>query len=87
MHTTTKHSIVLAALLALTILGYASQVWAKSLKLGVHKNKIINGFEAELRGDYQVNNGTPQVASQRSWTTSTFPWARPSRFACRTASH
>ena len=58
MHTTRKHLIALAALLVLTALG-SSQLWAQSLELGVHKNKIINGFEAELRGDYQENNGVP----------------------------
>ena len=59
MHTTRKHLIALAALLALTALGSANQIWAQSLELGVHKNKIINGIEAELRGDYQENNGVP----------------------------
>src|SRR5512142_2521009 len=58
MHTTRKHLIALTALLVLTALG-SSQLWAQSLELGVHKNKIINGFEAELRGDYQENNGVP----------------------------
>jgi hypothetical protein len=59
MHTTRKHFIVLTSLLVLTLLGSASQVWAQSLELGVHKNKIINGFEAELRGVYRESNGTP----------------------------
>lgn len=59
MHTTRKHMIALAALLALTVLGSASQIWAQSLELGVHKNKIINGVEAELRGDYRESNGIP----------------------------
>jgi hypothetical protein len=59
MHTTRKHFIALASLLVLTVLGSASQIWAQSLELGVHKNKIINGFEVELRGDYRESNGTP----------------------------
>jgi hypothetical protein len=59
MHTTRKHFIALASLLVLTLLGSASQVWAQSLELGVHKNKIINGFEAALRGDYRESNGAP----------------------------
>jgi len=59
MHSTRKHFITLAALLALTVLGSASQIWAQNLELGVRKNKIINGFEAELRGDYRESNGVP----------------------------
>ena len=58
MHTTRKHLITLAALLLLSVLG-SRQVWAQNIELGVHKNKIINGFEAELRGDYRESNGSP----------------------------
>ena len=59
MHNIRKHVIAFAALLALTLLGSASQIWAQNVELGVHKNKIINGFEVELRGDYLESNGTP----------------------------
>jgi hypothetical protein len=59
MHNIRRHVIALAALLALTVLGSASQIWAQNLELGVHKNKIINGFEVELRGDYRESNATP----------------------------
>jgi hypothetical protein len=59
MHTARKHFITLVSLLALTVLGSASQIWAQNLELGVRKNKIINGFAAELRGDYRESNGTP----------------------------
>lgn len=58
MHTMRKHLIAITILLALTVLG-SSQLWAQSLELGVHQNKIINGLQAELRGDYQENNGVP----------------------------
>jgi len=58
MHTMRKHLIAITVLLALTVLG-PSQLWAQSLELGVHQNKIINGLQAELRGDYQQNNGVP----------------------------
>lgn len=58
MHTMRKHLIAITVLLALTVLG-SSQLWAQSLELGVHQNKIINGLQAELRGDYQENNGVP----------------------------
>ena len=59
MQTTRKSLITLAALLTLALLSSTTAAWAQSLELGVHKNKIINGFEAELRGDYQENNGVP----------------------------
>lgn len=59
MHITRKHVIAMAALLALMVFGSATQIWAQSIELGVHKNKIINGFEAELRGDYRESNGAP----------------------------
>lgn len=59
MNIARKHFITLVSLLALTVLGSASQIWAQSLELGVRKNKIINGFEAELRGDYRESNGVP----------------------------
>lgn len=58
MHTMRKHLIAITVLLALTVLG-SSQLWAQSVELGVHQNKIINGLQAELRGDYQENNGVP----------------------------
>ncbi|HET7206184.1 MAG TPA: hypothetical protein VFI95_06350 [Terriglobales bacterium] len=58
MHKTRKHIMSLAALLVLTALS-SPQLWAQSLELGVHSNKIVNGFEVELRGDYQENNGVP----------------------------
>lgn len=58
MNTMRRHLIAITVLLALTVLG-SSPLWAQSLELGVHKNKIINGFEAELRGDYRENNGVP----------------------------
>jgi hypothetical protein len=59
MHNMRKHVIAFVALLALTLFGSASQIWAQNVELGVHKNKIINGFEVELRGDYLESNGTP----------------------------
>ena len=58
MHTMKRQLITLAALLLLSVLG-SSEVWAQNIELGVHKNKIINGFEAELRGDYRESNGAP----------------------------
>ena len=58
MHTVKKHLITVTVLLALTVPG-SSQLWAQGLELGVHQNKIINGIQAELRGDYRENNGVP----------------------------
>jgi hypothetical protein len=59
MQATRKHFAVLASLLLLTVLSAGRQVRAQNLELGVPKNKVINGFEAQLRGDYRESNGSP----------------------------
>jgi hypothetical protein len=43
----------LAAVLAVAVMGSASQTWAQQVRLGARKNKVINGIEAQLRGDYR----------------------------------
>lgn len=45
-----------AALLCMAIMASASQVWAQQVRLSARKNKVINGIEAELRGDYRANS-------------------------------
>jgi hypothetical protein len=56
-------SVRLAAIAALALLGVGSmsQAWAqdaKGIRLTARKNVAINGFEAQLRGDYR-ESGTP----------------------------
>lgn len=56
-------SVRFAAIAALVLLGVGSisQAWAqdaKDLRLAARKNVTINGFEAQLRGDYR-ESGTP----------------------------
>jgi hypothetical protein len=55
----TSKKIRLAGLTMMLVLGVMSSAWAQQVRLGARKNKIINGIEAELRGDYRAN-GSPQ---------------------------
>lgn len=43
----------LAAVLVVAIMASASQTWAQQVRLSARKNKVINGIEAQLRGDYR----------------------------------
>ena len=52
-----------AALLVLTIMSSASQSWAEQTRLRARKNKVVNGIEAELRGDYRENNAPIRLNS------------------------
>jgi hypothetical protein len=50
--------LALAMFSVMAVLGITSQVWAdQQLRLRARQNKIINGFEAELRGDYREQSG------------------------------
>jgi hypothetical protein len=42
-----------AAVLVMAIMASASQMSAQQVRLSARKNKVINGIEAELRGDYR----------------------------------
>ncbi|MBZ5681081.1 MAG: hypothetical protein LAO24_13345 [Acidobacteriia bacterium] len=42
-----------AAVLVLTVMGSASEMWAQQVRLTACKNRVINGIEAQLRGDYR----------------------------------
>ena len=44
----------LAAVLVLAIMASASQMWAQQVRFSARKNKVINGIEAQLRGDYRA---------------------------------
>lgn len=50
-----------AMLLALAVVGTASQVWAQQVRLSARKNKVINGIEAQLRGDYRENTNPTRL--------------------------
>ena len=44
----------LTMMLVMVVMGTNSQMWADSeVRLSARKSKIINGFEAQLRGDYR----------------------------------
>jgi hypothetical protein len=50
----------MAMILAMAVMGTTSQMVAdQGLRLNARQNKQINGFEAELRGDYREKNGSP----------------------------
>jgi hypothetical protein len=46
------------ALLALAVMGTANAAWGQQTRLRARENKVINGVEAELRGDFR-SNGSP----------------------------
>jgi len=49
----------LAAVLAVAVMGSASQMWAQQVRLSARKNKVIIGIEAQLRGDYRERANIP----------------------------
>ena len=56
----------LAMVLTLVLIG-SNQVWAQSpsqTRLAVRKNKVINGIEAQLRGDYRESNSPLSLNSE-----------------------
>lgn len=56
----TKNRIAAAMLAVMVVLGVSTTVWAASgTRLRASQNKRINGFEAELRGDYREDRGVP----------------------------
>lgn len=54
MNTRSMRLASLALLLVVAIMGSASAASAQT-RLAARKNKVINGIEAELRGDYRAN--------------------------------
>lgn len=54
----------LAMILAMAVMGTTSMVADQSLRLQARQNKRINGFEAELRGDYREKNGPDRLNSE-----------------------
>ena len=50
--------LALAMFSVMAVLGVTAQMWAaQQLRLRARHNKVINGFEAELRGDYREQSG------------------------------
>src|ERR1700727_1208451 len=58
----------LAMLSVMAVLGTTNQVWAdkgqQQLELKARMNKQINGFEAELRGDYRERPGRDRLNAE-----------------------
>ncbi len=54
----------LAAVLVLAIMASASQMWAQQVRLSARKNKIINGIEAQLRGDFRANQNPVRLNAE-----------------------
>ena len=53
--------------MGLLLLGAVSQMWAQEpqqVRLGVRRNKVINGIEAQLRGDYRADGAPTSLNSQ-----------------------
>jgi hypothetical protein len=56
----TKKQITTGMLAIMVVLGVSATLWAdKGTRLRASVNKRINGFEAELRGDYREDHGAP----------------------------
>jgi len=47
-----------AAVMVMALMATTTQAWAQQVRLSARKNKIINGIEAQLRGDYR-EKGSP----------------------------
>lgn len=53
MKNTTVRLASLAAVAILSFVCSASPMWAQQVRLSARKNKVVNGIEAQLRGDYR----------------------------------
>lgn len=54
----------LAAMILVGIMSAANAVSAQDIRLSARKNKIINGFEAQLRGDYRADPNPIRLNAQ-----------------------
>ena len=55
----------LAMMLSMAVLGTTSQMHAdQQVRFSARENKIINGFETELRGDYREQPGRSRLNAQ-----------------------
>jgi hypothetical protein len=52
----------LAVLVILTVM--SSGAWAQQTRLSARKNKVINGIEAQLRGDYREKSSPSRLNSE-----------------------
>jgi hypothetical protein len=56
--------LALAMFSVMAVLGVTAQMWAaQQLRLRARHNKVINGFEAELRGDYLEQSGPLRLSA------------------------
>ena len=54
----------LAAVMILAIMASATQMAAQQVRLSARKNKVINGIEAQLRGDYRERTSPIRLNSE-----------------------
>ena len=54
----------IGAVLALLIATSVSSAWAQQVRIEARKNKVINGVEAELRGDYREKAGSSRLNAE-----------------------
>jgi len=59
-----RQTKVLSLLFALVILGATSSAWAQQVRLSARRNKVINGVEAQLRGDYRARNAPVRLNAE-----------------------
>jgi hypothetical protein len=59
-----KQTRVLALLFAVAILGASSSALAQQVRLSARRNKVINGVEAQLRGDYRARNAPVRLNAE-----------------------
>ena len=60
----TNRKIRLASLTVMLVLGVVSSAWAQQVRLSARQNKIVNGIEAELRGDYRASASPQRLNSE-----------------------
>jgi hypothetical protein len=64
MNTKLKYAS-LAMMLVMAVMGTTSQMWAdQQTRLRARQNKVINGFETELRGDYREQNAPVRLNAE-----------------------
>lgn len=54
----------LAAAMVLAIMASATQMSAQQVRLSARKNKVVNGIEAQLRGDYRERTNPIRLNSE-----------------------
>lgn len=60
----TKQTRLVALLFTVIVLGVSSSAWAQQVRLSARRNKVINGVEAQLRGDYRARNAPVRLNAE-----------------------